>query len=161
MSTVGTPVRTVTLSPIGKGVLKSPPKPSQTDQNSKAISALWSGAQAAFEAMDAVVTFINRELIPAVRETIQRFNERHGTTVITDADYAIVEPVETVIATAAVTVTLPASSGWTRYITLIANGGDITVAVPSTDTNNGTSTVTSIGSAVMVPDGANNEWYGG
>jgi len=104
---------------------------------------------------------VNREIVPVIREAVQRFNERHGTTVITASDYTVADPVETVIATAAITVTLPAVSGWKRYLTLVANGGNITIATAGSDTNNGPSSVTSTGLAILVPDGDNAAWYGG
>jgi len=136
--------------------------PVTSDDNSRAIHSIIIAVRNLTKAFNASITFLNRELTPVVSEMRKRFNERHGATVVTAVDYTVVEPVETVITTATVTITLPATStGWTRYVRVIADNASTTIAVDSTDTNNGPGAVAAGSSAVFVPDNDNSTWYGG
>lgn len=111
--------------------------------------------------LQRVLLFINRELAPFLDEVRSRFNERHGAVAKVSADYTVEAGVESVIATAACTVTLLPAADATHYTVLVANGGDITVAVDAADTNAGPATVTDGTARIFIPFSADNTWYGG
>lgn len=87
------------------------------------------------DARDNVVTFINRELLPVVRELVTRFNARTGDVQSEDADYAMLNTDRGVVADCTsgnVEVTLPSSPECVPWVLRSdGSGNDVTVVAPS------------------------------